>query len=157
MIRQNILLEQIGLKLFCTQRSDPVPSLVLLHGGGLGWGKLVDKKTSMQRARKLRNNLTDAEQKLWYALRGKQIKDYKFRRQVVIESYIVDFLSHDLNLIIEVDGGQHAERENYDKERTDFLTRRGYKVLRFWNNEVLGDLDSVLEKIYGEIGEEPPP
>ncbi len=111
----------------------------------------------MQRARKLRNNLTDAEQKLWYALRGKQIKDYKFRRQVVIENYIVDFLSHDLNLIIEVDGGQHAEREVYDNERTEFLKRCGYRVLRFWNNEVLGDLGSVLEKIYDEIREEPPP
>jgi very-short-patch-repair endonuclease len=117
----------------------------------------VDKKTSIQRARQLRNNLTDAEQKLWYELRGKQIKGYKFRRQVTIENYIVDFLSHDLNLIIEVDGGQHAENEIYDNERTEFLKQRGYKVLRFWNNEVLGDLDAVLEKIYGEIGEVPPP
>jgi very-short-patch-repair endonuclease len=111
----------------------------------------MNKKESMQRARDLRNNLTDAEQKLWYALRGKQIKGYKFRRQVTIENYIVDFLSHDLNLIIEVDGSQHAEQESYDKQRTEFLDRQGYKVLRFWNNEVLGDLDAVMQKIYEEI------
>ena len=111
----------------------------------------MNKKESIQRARDLRNNLTDAEQKLWYALRGKQIKGYKFRRQVTIENYIVDFLSHDLNLIIEVDGGQHVEQESYDKQRTEFLEQQGYKVLRFWNNEVLEDLDAVLEKIYNEI------
>lgn len=100
-------------------------------------------------AQSLRSNLTDAEQKIWHQLRGKQIHQYKFRRQHIIGKYIVDFLCADLKLIIEIDGGQH--NEDADKIRTEFLEGEGYKVLRFWNNDVLGNIDGVMEVISIEI------
>lgn len=99
------------------------------------------------RARELRNAQTDAEQKLWQALRKRQIHGLKFRRQYCIGHYIVDFVCVTYKLIIEVDGGQHSERADYDLERTNFLNAIGYKVIRFWNNEVLEHFDAVLENI----------
>jgi adenine-specific DNA-methyltransferase len=96
-------------------------------------------------ARRLRRDLTDAERKLWYALRDRRFAGFKFRRQVEIEPYIVDFLCIAALLVIEVDGGQHDEE--LDAERTAFLEARGYRVIRFWNNEVLGNLDGVLMRL----------
>ena len=98
-------------------------------------------------ARDLRRDMTDAEQKLWQAIRYRQICGVKFRRQHAIGSYIADFCAVREKLIIEVDGGQHLEQQEYDTQRTEFLRSKGYRVLRFWNHEVLKELDAVLEEI----------
>jgi len=100
-----------------------------------------------QRSRDLRNNLTDAEKKLWQKLRNKQINAHKFRRQFVLGNYIVDFICLGKRLIIEVDGGQHMDNANYDLQRDEWLKNQNYKILRFWNNQVLNEIDSVLEVI----------
>ena len=98
-------------------------------------------------ARQLRKNSTDAEYRLWQSIRARQLLDYKFRRQNVMGEYIVDFICLRAKLIIELDGGQHAEQVDYDLKRTQFLESQGYQVIRFWNNEVLQQHDAVLEKI----------
>ena len=99
------------------------------------------------RSRDLRKNLTDAEQKLWQKLRNKQIDGNKFRRQFILGNYIVDFICLDKRLIIEVDGGQHMDNAGYDSQRGEWLSKQNFKVLRFWNNQVLNEMDSVLEVI----------
>ncbi|MCI0482908.1 MAG: DUF559 domain-containing protein [Candidatus Dadabacteria bacterium] len=95
----------------------------------------------------MRKNLTDAEKKLWRHLRLKNIGGNKFRRQQPIGKYIVDFVGLEKKLIVEVDGGQHSEEITYDNERTVWLESEGYRVLRFWNNEVLEDVEIVSEVI----------
>lgn len=98
-------------------------------------------------ARALRKNQTDAEKLLWYRLRNRQLADCKFRRQQIIGPYIADFLCLEPKLIIELDGYQHAAQQDRDEQRTRFLESLGYRVLRFWNHEVLNDIDVVLEAI----------
>ena len=112
-----------------------------------------------QLARDLRSNLTDAERLLWRHLRSRRLADNKFRRQQVIGPYIVDFVCFERKLIVELDGGQHAESVAYDHRRTTFLTTAGFRVMRFWNNEVLGNTNSVLESIRAacELAPSPPP
>nr|VFJ96659.1 MAG: Very-short-patch-repair endonuclease [Candidatus Kentron sp. LFY] len=100
-----------------------------------------------ERARSLRQNATDAEKLLWRHLRNRQLSGFKFRRQMPVEPYIVDFACLEAKLIIELDGGQHAEQQTYDQNRSRVLGSRGYRVLRFWNNEMLRDMDAVLERI----------
>ena len=100
-----------------------------------------------RKARALRANQTEAEKRLWWRLRGKQVEGFRFRRQAPIGPYIADFVCPSEKLIIEVDGGQHAENEEYDAARTALLEDAGYRVLRFWNNEVFENLDGVLERI----------
>ena len=100
-----------------------------------------------QLARTLRMQQTDAEKLLWGRLRNRQLEGCKFRRQQAIGAYIADFLCLEPKLIIELDGGQHAEQREQDEQRTRYLQTLGYRVLRFWNHEVLGDLDAVLEAI----------
>jgi len=104
-------------------------------------------------ARILRKNQTPQETKMWNILRNSQIQGLKFRRQYPIESYIVDFVCKEIKLIIEVDGGQHNEVKNieYDNERTRVLESKGYKVIRFWNNEVDENIEGVYQKIIDEI------
>ena len=102
----------------------------------------------LNRARALRKEMTDAERLLWRHLRNNKL-GVKFRRQEVIGSYIVDFVSYAKKLIIEVDGGQHLDSE-YDKKREEVLKGLGFRMLRFWNNEVLGNTDGVMEKIWEE-------
>ena len=114
----------------------------------------------IERARRLRSQPTDAERLLWRHLRLRQLDDHKFRRQRAIGPYIVDFACLERKLIVEVDGGQHAAQHaaaqvSYDRDRTEWLRSRGYKVLRFWNNDVLRDVGSVLEVIRQNL-EEPP-
>lgn len=106
-----------------------------------------------QNVRNLKQNMTLAEQKLWDHLRGKRLNGIKFRRQQTIGGYIVDFVSMEHRLIIELDGGQHSEQIEYDERRTAFLNAQGYRVLRFWNNEVLQQTEAVLEKIIEMCGE----
>jgi very-short-patch-repair endonuclease len=97
--------------------------------------------------KELRANMTDAEMLLWYYLRAKRFEGWKFRRQVPLGPYVVDFLCERAGLIVEVDGGQHAERRWADAMRTRWLEEHGYRVIRFWNNEVLGNMGGVLETL----------
>ncbi len=99
------------------------------------------------RARALRQNQTDAERLLWKYLRNRQLFGYKFRRQVPIGPYIIDFVCLSLKLIVEVDGSQHMSNINYDYTRTQYLEDHGFHVVRFWNNEVLAQIDPVLEAL----------
>jgi very-short-patch-repair endonuclease len=103
--------------------------------------------------RTLRNNLSDAEQALWHLLRGRQICGLKFRRQHPFGDYILDFVCLENKLVIEVDGGQHGLQAEYDENRTQKLQAAGFRVLRFWNNEVLNEKESVREKIWLMIEE----
>ncbi len=91
--------------------------------------------------------MTDAETRLWYYLRARCLNGWKFRRQVPLGDYVADFLCEEARIIVEIDGGQHAEREEADRERTRWLERQGYRVVRFWNNEVLENMDGVLETL----------
>ena len=103
------------------------------------------------RARQLRHEMTDAERKLSRYLRAQQVHGVKFRRQEPLATYIVDFCCFDPKLVIEVDGGQHAEHVAYDAQRTAVLERMGYRVIRFWNNEVLENIEGVFERICEEV------
>jgi very-short-patch-repair endonuclease len=98
-------------------------------------------------ARGLRISATDAEQKLWSRLRKRQLDGFQFRRQYSIWPFFVDFICLEADLIVEVDGSQHAEQEQRDERRSAFLSTYGCGVLRFWNSEVLSDVDSVVERI----------
>jgi very-short-patch-repair endonuclease len=98
-------------------------------------------------ARDLRRNQTDAEQLLWARLRARRFCGLKFRRQEVLGPYVVDFACLERKVVIEVDGGQHAEQALKDAARTGYLKALGYRVIRFWNDEVLRDPDAVLEEI----------
>jgi very-short-patch-repair endonuclease len=100
-------------------------------------------------ARELRRRQTDAEKALWARLQNRQLGGVKFRRQQPLGSYIVDFVSLEKQIIVEVDGGQHGEDREVERDdaRTAWLKNRGYQVLRFWNNEVLLNMEAVLECI----------
>jgi very-short-patch-repair endonuclease len=115
-----------------------------LDGGGAGGGdpNLVKHMNSM--ARTLRKNLTDSERRLWRYLRAKQVEGLRFRRQEPIGSYIVDFVCFEKRLIIEVDGGQHAQEKHKDEVRDRWLREQGFQVLRFWDNEVMANIQEVL-------------
>jgi very-short-patch-repair endonuclease len=102
---------------------------------------------TLYRARKLRKNLTEAEKKLWRVVRKKQLIGLRFRKQVPIGIYIADFICFEKHLIIEIDGGQHCENIEYDKKRTLWLEHQGFQVIRFWNNEVMNDIDAVATVI----------
>ena len=104
-------------------------------------------------ARKLRKNMTDAERLLWQHLRNRELGGYKFRRQRPVGPYIVDFVCLEKKLVIEVDGGQHAGLVELDAERSDYLKEKGYRVMRFWNNEVLKEIESVLTVIRSSLDE----
>ncbi len=101
----------------------------------------------LDNAKILRRNLTDAEQRLWYHLRAHRFMGRKFKRQKPIGRYVVDFVCLEEKLIIELDGGQHAENVEYDHERDSWLRNEGYTVLRFWNNELMNEMEGVLERI----------
>ena len=103
------------------------------------------------RAQSLRGNPTEAEKKLWSVLRLQQMDGHRFRRQHLIGAYVVDFVFLDEKLVIEVDGGQHASQAKRDDARTAWLELSGYRVLRFWNNEVLGNIEGVAETIRSEL------
>ena len=107
-----------------------------------------------KRARELRQSSTDAERRLWKALRARQLGGYKFRRQQSIGPFIADFVCVPHKFIIELDGSQHAESA-YDEARTAWLQEHGWRVLRFWNNDVLLNTEGVVEAIQKELGTEP--
>ncbi len=104
-------------------------------------------------ARKLRKNQTPQEQILWNILRNRQVLGYKFRRQYPIGNYVVDFVCKENKLIIEIDGGQHNTPEGIlsDENRTKYLQSVGYKILRFWNNEIDNNIEGVYQKIIEHI------
>jgi len=110
-----------------------------------------DESIQRDRARLMRNQPTDAEFRLWYFLSRRQLKGVKFRRQAPIGRYIVDFVSYEVKLIIELDGGQHAQQRDYDDRRTQWLESQGFRVIRFWNDDVLNDTEAVVEAIWNEI------
>jgi very-short-patch-repair endonuclease len=110
------------------------------------------------RARAVRSTPTKAEQKLWWHLRHRLATPAShFRRQVHLGRYIVDFANHSLKVVIEIDGGQHARQIKSDALRTKFLQSEGYRVLRFWNNDVLGNINGALEMIQSAILPTPTP
>ena len=103
------------------------------------------------KARQLRRDQTDAEGKLWYLLRNRNLASRKFKRQVPIGRFIADFACLELKLIIEADGGQHADQQDYDEARTAWLESEGWRVLRFWNRDILTNIDGVAEAILEAI------
>ncbi len=141
------------------QPIDPHPTLSqgqrALANQLLPWDKNIETLPPQlkQRARDLRRSHTKAESLLWSLLRNRQLLNAKFRRQHAIEPYIADFLCSEAMLIVESDGGQHGEEKNIvkDARRTAFLEKKGYRVLRFWNNEVMENIEGVLEIIAGAL------
>jgi very-short-patch-repair endonuclease len=106
------------------------------------------------RARELRRGDTTAEARLWNALRARRLGGWKWRRQVPLGPYFVDFLCVDAGLVVELDGGQHSEQQEYDARRTAYLEQLGLRVVRFWNFEVLEDRDAVCTTILRACGGE---
>ncbi len=100
------------------------------------------------RAKELHRSMTEAEARLWSHLRAHRMKDIHFRNQHAIGGYIVDFCAPRLKLIIELDGSKHLEQQEYDAERTAFLEAKGYRILRFWNNDVMNNIEAVLDSIW---------
>lgn len=101
----------------------------------------------LARARQLRTSQTEAELRLWYHLRASRFLGLKFRRQMPLGPYIADFVCVERRLVIELDGGQHAEQAAYDARRDAWMRQQGFTVMRFWNNAVLGETEAVLERI----------
>jgi adenine-specific DNA-methyltransferase len=106
---------------------------------------------SRTKARHLRKNMTDAERTLWRHLRLRQFAGYKFRRQQPIGKYIVDFVCFERKLVVELDGSQHSEELVYDLERSAWLEKQGFRILRFWDNQVFNETDGVKEAIIGAL------
>jgi very-short-patch-repair endonuclease len=102
-------------------------------------------------ARQLRREQTDAEGRLWAQLRLRRLGGYRFRRQFPIGNFIVDFCCREKHLVVEVDGGQHLERAAADRNRSELIEARGYRVLRFWNSDVLSNMEGVLEQILSAL------
>ena len=127
-----------------------VDSAIAERGEGLPRrGKTPD--IVLERARAARSEPTEAENKLWSRLRAGRLNGWKFRQQVPIGPFRADFVCPKAKLVIELDGSQHVDAVGYDGRRTAFLEREGYRVLRFWNNDVLGKTDAVLEAILAEL------
>jgi very-short-patch-repair endonuclease len=108
------------------------------------------KRKQVRIRRTLRPNSTDAEMKLWLALRARRLGGFKFIRQAKIGRYVVDFVCRERSVVVEVDGGQHAENKQ-EKIRDAVLMSKGYCVLRYWNSDVLKNIDGVLERLYTEL------
>ena len=119
----------------------------------------MEKPNLVNRTKKLRQSETEAEQIIWSWLRAKKLKGVKFRRQEPVGIYVVDFVSFEKKLIIEIDGGQHNIEVNKanDEVRTEWLESQGFRVIRFWNNEVSSNLDGVITQIQKVIEEHPLP
>jgi very-short-patch-repair endonuclease len=112
--------------------------------------------TGTARARSLRRRMTDPERRIWARLRDRRLAGYKFRRQVPIGPYVVDFLCVSQRLAIEIDGGRHATQMAADAARTDYLRSCGIAVLRFWSNEIYANLDGVLDAVWRRLQDAPP-
>jgi very-short-patch-repair endonuclease len=121
-----------------------------LAGEGLGRG---GRPVALVRAKRMRSEPTDAERALWQLLRAKRFSGYKFKRQVPIDRYIVDFICFNHRLIIEADGSQHAEN-TYDEARDSYLSQQNFRMLRFWNNDILTNAEGVSEAIWAALQDE---
>jgi very-short-patch-repair endonuclease len=113
--------------------------------------ELPGYRKKVSAARRLRRNSTDAERAMWRKLRNRRLEGHKFRRQVPFPPYVVDFLCDDAKLVIEVDGGQHDWNRAKDEVRTRHIEQLGFRVIRFWNNDVLSNMDGVLQQILIEL------
>ncbi len=111
-------------------------------------------ETNRERAKALRKRMTDAEQLFWRHLRNRELDGWKFRRQHPVGPFIVDFACPEKMVIIEVDGGQHDENKELDVQRSAYLNKMGYRVCRFWNNEVMQETEAVLESIFAILANE---
>ncbi len=111
----------------------------------------MEKRNNTHHARRLRREMTDAEKLLWRVLRAREFDGCKFRRQHAIGLYIVDFVCIAEKLVVEADGGQHLQQVKKDEQRTRFLELQGFRVLRFWNHEILTMSEAVLERIWMAI------
>ena len=132
----------------------PEAALAAIHGWVRVSLSLFTPRMNMNRlispnAKRLRQNMTDAERALWFELRGRRLQGYKFKRQWTLGPCIVDFCCWEARLIVEVDGGQHSPER--DRTRTAWLEAQGYRVLRFWNNDVLQNLEGVLAAIAADL------
>jgi len=128
------------------------------EAGGKVRGKRdqLPKSDLTDRARQLRVDHTRSERRLWSALRNRNLGGWKFKRQVPRGAYIVDFLSAEAGLVVELDGGQHSEQVDYDERRTAWLEADGLRVIRFWNQAIEEDLAAVCDQILGACGGEAP-
>ena len=134
-------------------RNLPLPSV-----GEVARNERVRGKITMQPSnylkifqKQLRSSQTDAEHRLWYYLRNRHSQGFKFRRQQIIQGYIVDFVCLKTKLVIELDGSQHTEQQTYDETRTQKLQKEGFRVLRFWNVEVFTNIEGVLAVIMNQL------
>lgn len=116
----------------------------------------TETKRLRQYAKALRSNMTEAESALWYHLRARRFCGIKFYRQKIIGNYIADFISLNPRVIIELDGSQHMEQMEYDRIRTEFLEKQNFTVIRFWNDEVLRNMEMVLDVIFDVLHRESP-
>ena len=115
------------------------------------------KEETTSNARSLRSNMTDAERILWHAIRGRPLHNYRFRRQHPIGPYIADFACLDKKCVLELDDGQHQNQVTHDEYRTLFLQGQGWQVLRFWNHDVLNNLEGVLLTVVATLAALPQP
>jgi len=115
------------------------------------------KERLIKFAKSMRRQPTNAEAIIWATLRGARMQGFKFKRQQPIGAYIVDFVCFECGLVVEIDGGQHADDVSADQYRTQWLQSQGFRVLRFWNNEVIERRDDVLESIIRALREYPSP
>ena len=143
------------------EHRDPDKAPLPPEGGrGVGERGQTRKKILRQRARSMRSQQTGAEHRLWQILRAKRLAGYKFKRQLPIDDYIVDFACLNERLIIEADGGQHSENTR-DRRRDEYLREQGFRVLRFWNNDIFnneeGVLTSILNALQSPLSPTPPP
>ncbi|MBV8685126.1 MAG: endonuclease domain-containing protein [Alphaproteobacteria bacterium] len=119
---------------------------------------MADKpRRPTKRAQALRNGATDCERLLWLELRQRRLEGHKFSRQIPVGPFICDFVCRRLRLVVELDGGQHSAAAEADARRTAFLEAEGYRVIRFWNNDVIENLDGVLRAIDSALEACPPP
>jgi very-short-patch-repair endonuclease len=127
------------------ERPGVFESLSPIGGEGRVRGQVCERPREY--ARDLRQSQTDAERKLWWRLRDRRLTEFKFRRQHPIGPFVADFCCTEAKLVIELDGGQHTLQRSSDPARTEFLEAHGYRVLRFWDNEILTNIDGVLQRI----------
>ena len=121
---------------------------------GEGRGEGGDRLTGV--AKLLRRAMTDAERALWREVRAHRFSGFKFKRQEPLGAYVVDFICYEARLIIELDGGQHASQQEADAERTRWLESSGFRVIRFWNNDVLANITGVMQEIERQMTSAPP-
>ena len=133
------------------------PSPSTGEGWGEGAGRGEGDRHLTRVAKLLRHEMTDAERVLWREVRAHRFAGFKFKRQEPLGLYVVDFVCYEARLIVELDGGQHANQQEADAERTRWLESRGFRVVRFWNNDVLTNIAGLMQEIEKELNASSPP